>query len=71
MENLKKVGRPLGRRKTSKIEICLEPEVKNQFMTYLKDEGKSASIEVGFWINEYIKERNSKYHSINGGNKDE
>lgn len=68
---MKKVGRPLGRRKTSKIEICLEPEIKTQFMTYLRDEGKSASIEIGLWVNEYIKERNSKYHSINGGNKDE
>lgn len=50
-----KGGRPRGRKKTSKIEILLEPEVKNQFMECLKSEGKCASIEIGNWIREYIR----------------
>lgn len=50
-----KGGRPRGRRKTSKVEILLEPEVKKEFMECLKSEGKCASIEVGNWIKEYIQ----------------
>lgn len=48
-------GRPAGRRKTAKIEISIEPAVKNEFMSLLRDEGKSASVEIGQWIREYIK----------------
>lgn len=51
----KKGGRPRGRKKTSKIEILLEPEVKSEFMECIKSEGKCASIEIGNWIKEYIQ----------------
>lgn len=51
-------GRPAGRIKTAKIEISIEPAVKNEFMTLLRNEGKTASVEIGLWIREYIK--NSK-----------
>lgn len=54
----KNCGRPAGRRKTAKIEIAIEPEVKNVFMELLHDEGKTASVQIGLWIREYIK--NSK-----------
>lgn len=48
-------GRPAGRRKTAKIEISIEPAVKNEFMSLLRDEGKNASVEIGQWIREYIR----------------
>lgn len=67
---MKKVGRPSGRRKTSKIEICLEPNIKKKFMDYLQEEGKSASTEIGYWINEYIKEyERVTYQTVNGGRR--
>ncbi|OZM56878.1 antitoxin [Lottiidibacillus patelloidae] len=52
----KKVGRPSGRKKTSKIEILLEPVTKEKFMEYLREEGKCASTEIGYWIRDYIRE---------------
>lgn len=57
MTNKKKsnCGRPAGRRKTAKIEISIEPAVKDEFMSLLRDEGKTASVEIGLWIREYIK----------------
>lgn len=48
-------GRPAGRRKTAKIEISIEPEVKDELMTILRSEGKTASVEIGLWIRDYIK----------------
>lgn len=52
-------GRPAGRKKTSKIEVSIEPEIKEVFMDLLHQEGKTASVEIGHWIREYIK-KNSK-----------
>lgn len=69
---VKKVGRPSGRRKTSKIEICLEPSTKSKFMECLKEEGKCASVEIGYWINEYIREHEKEtYEIVDGGIKNE
>ncbi len=48
-------GRPAGRIKTAKIEISIEPAVKDRFMTLLRNEGKTASVEIGLWIRDYIK----------------
>lgn len=48
-------GRPSGRRKTAKIEVSIEPAVKEEFMALLRSEGKTASVEIGSWIREYIK----------------
>ncbi len=48
-------GRPPGRKKTAKIEIVIEPEIKDQFMQLIHKEGKSASVEICTWIREYIK----------------
>ena len=56
-ENIKNSGRPVGRIKTAKIEIVIEPEIKDEFMSLLGIEGKKASIEIGMWIREYIKSR--------------
>lgn len=49
-------GRPSGRKKTSKIEIAIEPEIKKEFMELLYNEGKTASVEICGWIRLYIKE---------------
>lgn len=49
-------GRPRGRKKISKIEVVIEPEVKATFMSILNREGKKASIEIGNWIRKYIDE---------------
>ena len=49
------MGRPSGRMKTAKIEIAIEPDIKQAFMDALRVEGKKASVEIGAWIREYIK----------------
>lgn len=48
-------GRPAGRRKTAKIEISIEPNVKEEFMSLLHEQGKNASVEMGLWIRDYLK----------------
>ena len=53
-------GRPAGRKKTAKIEISIEPMVKDEFMDLLHNEGKSASVEIGLWIREYIRNNRIK-----------
>ena len=53
-------GRPCGRKKTSKIEVLIEPQVKEEFMQLLSNEGKNASTEIGSWIRRYIKSMRSE-----------
>ena len=48
-------GRPAGRRKTAKIEISIEPVIKDEFMQLMHEQGKSASVEICTWIREYLK----------------
>ncbi|MBQ2922041.1 MAG: antitoxin [Tyzzerella sp.] len=55
IEKKSNCGRPAGRKKTAKIEISIEPTVKDEFMTLLHSEGKTASVEIGLWIRKYIK----------------
>ncbi len=50
------VGRPAGKKKTAKIEVSLEPEVKDEFMQLIRENGGNASVVIGQWITEYIKE---------------
>lgn len=57
---INKGGRPAGRIKTAKIEITLEPSVKESFMDILHSEGKTASVQIGEWIKEYIRSTNNK-----------
>lgn len=57
MQNKAACGRPAGRKKTAKIEVSLEPEIKEKFMEILHEEGKTASVEIGQWIRAYIRER--------------
>ena len=53
-------GRPAGRLKTAKIEISIEPSVKDEFMRLLRSEGKTDSVEIGLWIRDYIKNNSPK-----------
>ena len=53
--DIKTVGRPSGRVKTAKIEVSIEPDIKDAFMEKLSSEGKKASTEIGLWIREYVK----------------
>ena len=56
-------GRPAGRKKTAKIEVVIEPAIKEEFMKIIASEGKPASVEIGCWIRQYIKEMQTE----NGG----
>ncbi len=58
--NMSKCGRPQGRKKTSKIEISIEPSIKDEFMTLLHGEGKTASSEICSWIRAYIQNSNGE-----------
>ena len=60
METKTACGRPAGRKKTSKIEVSLEPEIKEAFMDILRKEGKTASVEIGQWIRAYIRENSEE-----------
>ena len=50
-------GRPAGRKKTAKIEVLIEPEVKEEFMRFIENDGKTASVEIYSWIRQYINKR--------------
>ena len=52
-------GRPSGKIKTSKIEITVEPELKEQFMSIVHNNNQYCSILIREWIIEYI-DRNNK-----------
>ena len=49
MTNIKKnnCGRPAGRIKTAKIEISIEPAVKDELMTLLRKEEKHDTVKIG------------------------
>lgn len=48
-------GRQRERKKVSKIEVSIEPEIKAEFMEMLHAEGRTASVQICEWIREYIK----------------
>ena len=52
---MRNCGRPAGRRKTAKIEIAIEPEVKDEFMNICYEEGVTASTKIYQYIRELIK----------------
>ena len=49
-------GRPKGRKKTSKIEVSIEPNIKDKFMRIIDVEGMTASGQICNWIRQYIKD---------------
>ena len=54
MKENTKCGRPCGKIKTDKIEVCLKPSIKNEFMQLLREEVKQASPEICNMIINYI-----------------
>ena len=48
-------GRPKGRKKTAKIEVTIEPAIKERFMKMLSANGMTASGQICNWIREYLK----------------
>ncbi|CAM5218265.1 hypothetical protein UACE39S_00996 [Ureibacillus acetophenoni] len=50
----KKRGRPSGKVKTSKIEIIIEPEIKEQFMEIVHNNNEYCSVLIREWIIDYI-----------------
>ena len=56
-KQIKTCGRPTGRVKTAKIEVTIEPDIKDAFMDKLRSEGKKASTEISMWIRDYIKDK--------------
>ena len=58
--NKKTVGRPVGRIKTAKIEISIDPKVKAEFMEIVHSEGNAASGLIGMWIYDYISNINAE-----------
>ena len=59
-ETLSPCGRPAGRKKTAKIEVVIEPAIKERFMQLLASEGKTASVAIGAWIRQYIRNRQAE-----------
>lgn len=59
-KEMRNCGRPSGRRKTAKIEIAIEPEVKDEFMNICYEEGVTASTKIYQYIRELIKLYNKK-----------
>ena len=57
MKQKSNVGRPAGRKKTAKIEVSLEPRVKETFMELVKQNGSNASVMLNEWICEYVQEK--------------
>lgn len=55
-------GRPCGRKKTVKIEVVLEPKIKEEFMKIVANEGSTASVELGRFIRRYIKEKRGCFY---------
>ena len=55
MESVNTGGRPKGRKKTSKIEVSIEPKIKAEFMEMLSEEGLTASGQICNWIREFIR----------------
>lgn len=50
----KKRGRPAGKVKTAKIEITVEPEIKEQFMQIVHENKQYCSVVIREWMVEYI-----------------
>ena len=52
----KNCGRPCGRKKTAKIEIAIEPEIKERFMSICYDKGYTPSVQLYTYIREFIRD---------------
>lgn len=55
-----KLGVQEDEKKISKIEVSIEPSIKEEFMALLSDEGKTASGQICDWIRAYIKKHKAE-----------
>lgn len=53
-------GRPKGQKKTSKIQVMIEPEIKEEFRRITESNGSNPSVKICELIVEYIKENSGK-----------
>lgn len=60
LKNKKKIGRPSGKIKTAKIEITIEPEIKEKFMEKVHSNNKQASVVLRKWIMDYLESSDRK-----------
>lgn len=60
MEKNKKIGRPAGKIKTSKIEVTIEPELKDKFMKEIHIQNKQVSVVLREWIIQYLESTKNK-----------
>ncbi len=60
MDASKKRGRPAGKIKTAKIEITIEPEIKDQFMYIVHEQNLYCSTIIREWMIEYIAKNNKQ-----------
>lgn len=49
-------GRPKGAKKTSKIQIMIEPEIKEEFTRIAESNGSNVSMKIHEFIFKYIRE---------------
>lgn len=60
MDKKKKIGRPAGKIKTSKIEVTIEPELKDKFMKEIHIQNKQVSVVLREWIIQYLESTKNK-----------
>lgn len=50
-----KSGRPRGQKKTSRIQVMVEPETKEEFRRITESNGSNPSVKINEFIIEYIR----------------
>lgn len=56
----KKIGRPKGQNKTSRLEIMINPDIKNKFVKITKSMGSNPSVKINEMIIKFISENEDK-----------
>lgn len=56
----KKIGRPKGQNKTSRLEIMINPDIKNKFVKITKRMGSNPSVKINEMIIKFISENEDK-----------
>ncbi len=56
----KKIGRPKGQNKTSRLEIMINPDTKEKFVNLTKKMGSNPSVKINEMIIKFILENEDK-----------
>ena len=56
----KKIGRPKGQNKTSRLEIMINPDIKEKFVNITKKMGSNPSVKINEMIIKFISENEGK-----------